>query len=423
MDRRAKMHSLWLLLSLCAAASTSIYMHRVLGPWEYYKNVSHGTMKAALGDLYSPWMGTRAVLLEHRNPYGPEVTREIQMAFYGHPIVQNYDDPAKVVDEQRFVYPVYVVLLLAPIAHVEFATLHAWAPLVLGIFIVANVLLYRAIVRWPSSRMATTALIVFILASPQIVQGLRLRQLGLLAACLLAAGVWCIFRGHWISAGVVLAVSTIKPQMVVLPLVWVLFWVLADWRRRWRLAAGFVVTLLALIAAGEWILPGWLGYFVRGLAAYRHYGPSTSILEIGFGHGIGRTLCVVLVSWLLIWAWSKRKVDAGAQEFAVPLGALLVGTSIGFPLLPIFNQVLLILPVLIVLREWSGLSQFFRGALVICVSWPWIAAAGLLAFPPPESTPTLLPLLPSSLVLVVPFLLLVLLATRTPSLVEKVVSQ
>src|SRR5271166_281814 len=106
---------LWLLLSLLASATSCLYMFRVLGPWEYYIDVRPGKLKAQMGDLYPRWVGTRELLLHGRNPYGPEVSHEIQMAFYGHAIEQKYGQPGvDVIDEQRFVYPVYVVFLLAP---------------------------------------------------------------------------------------------------------------------------------------------------------------------------------------------------------------------------------------------------------------------------------------------------------------------
>ncbi len=51
------------------------------------------------------------------------------MGFYGHPIDQTYDKPAsEIVDEQRFVYPLYVVLLLAPTVHLDFRATSSLGP-------------------------------------------------------------------------------------------------------------------------------------------------------------------------------------------------------------------------------------------------------------------------------------------------------
>src|SRR5258706_16381462 len=75
--------SLWLLLSLFVTAISWIYVTTVAAPWEHYVNVERGPMKAQMGDLYPSWYGTRELLYRGRNPYGPEVSDEIQMAYYG----------------------------------------------------------------------------------------------------------------------------------------------------------------------------------------------------------------------------------------------------------------------------------------------------------------------------------------------------
>src|SRR2546423_1463084 len=107
---KRKHFPLWLLLSLCVSATTWLYMHRLLRPWVDAKDVQEMGLKAQMGDLYSPWVGMHELLLRRRNPYGQEVSRDIQMVFYGHAIKQNYGEPGVgVVNEQRFAYPVYVI--------------------------------------------------------------------------------------------------------------------------------------------------------------------------------------------------------------------------------------------------------------------------------------------------------------------------
>src|SRR5271166_3341386 len=99
---------IWLLLSVFAVAITWLYSARVLGPWNQYMGKVHDGVQ--MGDLYPRWLGTRELLLRGRNPYGPEVSHEIQIAYYGHIVTQDYSQPGrKMVDEQRFAYPVYVV--------------------------------------------------------------------------------------------------------------------------------------------------------------------------------------------------------------------------------------------------------------------------------------------------------------------------
>jgi hypothetical protein len=69
-------------------------------------------------DLYPRWLGTRELLLHDRDPYGAEVTREIQVGFYGRPL--DPSNPHDLPFKESFVYPLYVVFLMAPAASLRF---------------------------------------------------------------------------------------------------------------------------------------------------------------------------------------------------------------------------------------------------------------------------------------------------------------
>src|SRR5271167_3418832 len=110
---------IWLLLSLLVSGISWLYASRIHGPWMDHMGLVHDGVKAQMGDLYPRWVGTRELLLRGRNPYSPEVSHEIQMGYYGHTVMQNYlETNHNIVDEQRFVYPVYVVFLMAPTVYV-----------------------------------------------------------------------------------------------------------------------------------------------------------------------------------------------------------------------------------------------------------------------------------------------------------------
>lgn len=408
---------LWLVLGAAACVVSWTYMHRVLMPWEHYVNVTRGRVKVQMGDLYPRWVGTRELLLNGRNPYSPEVSHEIQMAFYGHPIVQSYDKPdSEILDEQRFAYPVYVVFLLAPVAHVDFARLQEWAPLVLGALIALSVWLWMGVLQWRPSPVFVGAVVLFVLSSPQVAQGMRLRQFGLLVAFLLALASWCVVRQRYLVAGILLAISTIKPQMVPLCLLWFLIWTLGDWKKRWPLAAGFGVVLAALIGAGEWLLPGWPRDFIEGVIAYRKYFHplSTSPLRLILGDWMGGALSVLAVAALLGYSWNRRRLAADSREFAHTLGLFLVASTLVLPLLVPDNHVLIVLPVLMLLREWSEFPRWGRAAFALLVAWPLVTFAVMLMHPPQLDSMHRTPLLPSLLLLLFPFLMLWTLFARRP---------
>jgi hypothetical protein len=414
---------IWLIVSLLAGATSCLYMARVLLPWEYSLDVTHGRLKADMGDLYPRWVGTRELLLHGHNPYGLEVTHEIEMGFYGHPIAQRYDQPGVApIDEQRFAYPIYVVFLMAATIPVDFASVHAWAPVVFASLIAASVLLWMAFLRWRPPPSVAIAIVLFILASPQVLQGLRLRQLGMFVALLLAAGAWCV-RRNWLGlAGILFAVSTIKPQMVFLPLAWFLLWGLGEWRKRWRLLIGFAAALALLIGLGEFILPGWIGYFIDGIRAYQKYVPVRSLLWLVFGNPVGKLLSAAIIAGMLFIGWRCRHYDASSDEFARISAMFFVGATIVLPLMTPFNQVLLLLPVMMILRDWDNLARIPRSTFAIVVAWPWLASLVLVIHRPDLNSMRRTPLLPSALVLLLPLIVALLClprASRSPSLLSR----
>jgi hypothetical protein len=407
---------IWLLLSVLVSGITGLYMFRVLEPWNDCIGAQPGALKAQMWDLYPRWVGARELLLHGHNPYSPEVSHEIQMAYYGHIITQDYRDTGhKIIDEQRFAYPVYVVFLMAPVMYVDFSEVLRWAPEVLALLAALCVPICLDILRWRLPWTAVAAITLFTVSSPQIVQGMHHQQLSIVVGLTLIAGAWCVCRNHLVSAGAILAWSTIKPQMAFFPLCFFLVWVIGGWSKRWRLLAGFLLALAILMETGELILPGWIGYFLEGAAAYRRYFPTTSLLRVALGDTLGELMGGIVVLALLVVAWQNRRAAAGSRQFITIFAAFLVGTILGFPLFTPFNQVLLILPAMLVLQDWKMLPKFAQIIFAIFVSWPWVISAVLLLFPPRLDPRSELPLLPLLLVSFFPlFLPLLLMPELSP---------
>ena len=402
---------IWLLLSLCACGIAWFYARQILEPWADARDAQKGGIKAQMGDIYPRWVGARELLLYRHNPYGPEVSHEIQMAYYGH-IVTEEESRTRVVDEQRFVYPVYVVFLLAPTIHMDFATVQKWAPLALGALAGLSVLFCVGLLDWNMPWTTMVALVLFTLASPQIGQGIRHQQFALVVGFLLFAGAWCVHKSHLATAGALLALSTIKPQMALLPLVWFLIWTLGEWRSRWRLLASFGSALALLVIAGEILLPGWIRDFIAGMAAYRKYFPTTSVLRLLLGEWLGIALSAIIIIWLLIYGWTRRKVGGDSRNFSWAFAAFLMVTVITFPLFTPFNQVLLILPAFLVVQEWMRLPRILQLAFVAVISWPWITSLALLLWRIPVNPANRIPVIPAIASSLLPLLLPVVLFMR-----------
>lgn len=406
---------MWFACSLLIAATTWLYVHRIFNPWAVYVRSQETVLVAEMGDLYSPWIATRELLLHKRNPYSPEVSHEIQKAFYGHPVVQEFNNPrAIVINEQRFAYPVFVVFLLAPTMHADFLQLRHWAWLTLALLIVGSILLSFDLIGWSPPWPVRSAICIWALTYPPTLQGLRLQQLGLLVGFLTILGAWCVQRNRLALAGVCFGVATIKPQMSFLAICFFLIWILGGWRTRRRLLAAISLTIGVLVGAGELVLPGWIHYFLAAALVYPKYSPSfTSLFRIVLGDSGAAIIGALIVLSLFAFAWQRRKVQASSPEFVAILSAFLIGTLLAFPLFTPFNQILLILPTILLLQRWECLSKTIRLVFIGFAIWPFLTSAGLLFFPPDLHSTSQWPLLPSFVPLFYPlFVPLFLMAKR-----------
>ena len=174
-----------LTLAVLASASTWFYMNRILRAEQVDEAAAHKRPRGNLSDLYPRWLGARELLMRGRNPYSAEITREIQQGYYGRPLDASRPDDPK--DQQAFAYPAYVVFLMAPTVHLPFETVQIGFRWLLIGLAALSVLLWLRVLRWKVPCGKVCVFIVLLLGWLPMVQGIKLQQLSLLVAGLLAA--------------------------------------------------------------------------------------------------------------------------------------------------------------------------------------------------------------------------------------------
>src|SRR5271167_2140918 len=120
-------------------------------------------------DLYPAWYASRQVLFHQSDPYGTEVTKQIQLKMLG----QAVEKGSQAINQHKFAYPLYSVLIFFPFALLPFNVAQAVA------FVSSVVLTILSVFWWlprAANTMSKTALVVFTLASYPVVLGLQLRQ-------------------------------------------------------------------------------------------------------------------------------------------------------------------------------------------------------------------------------------------------------
>jgi hypothetical protein len=370
-----------LLMAAVMAAALWGYVERILIPYQVADAAVHGSPRGVLSDLYPRWLGARELLLHGRDPYSDAVTREIQTGYYGRPLDPSRPEDPK--DQQRFAYPVYVVFLLAPLIQLPFAEVRWISIGVLAALTALSVLLWMDILQWRPRPWATVACLILVINSLAVVQGLKLQQLTLLVGALLAGAMVLLVRGRLFAAGVLLALSTIKPQLVWLLGFWLLTWVAGRWRERQRLFWGFAATMSFLLVAAEYVLPGWMGRFAGAVVAYEKYTGGAALTEQLETHA-GRELLILVSLVGIAWiAWRTRQDGAVSRPFQATLALTLAVTIVLVSITAPYNQVLLLPAIFLIVKhrrelwERSRLARSFAVLTVIFLLWPWIASLGL----------------------------------------------
>ncbi len=327
-------------------------------------------------DFYSRWRGTRALLLEGKDPYSEEVTLEIQKGMYGRPAREDEDQVA-------FAYPLYVSLFILPLAFLPYPQAQALWLSGLVFLTLATVSIILRTFDWKPSPGGLLALSLWCLLLYPTARSIVLGQFTIFVLALVALALWAMQRGWDFLAGCSLALTTIKPQMVFLLIPFLLLWGLTG--RRYRILGGFLAMMAILLLLPSFLLPTWILSFITGLSRYQAYTSAytggRSPLRILFDFllpsplSFGATLLASLpLGGYMIYQWVRALRERGEIFQAI------FWTIIITLLLPVqtgtTNQVLLLLPFLLlfrVLRKRYNLTLLITLLLLaILLLGPWV---------------------------------------------------
>jgi hypothetical protein len=329
-------------------------------------------------DLYPRWLGARELLLHGRDPYSPEVTREIQIGFYGRPL--NPQNPSDPTVPESFVYPLYVVFLLAPTLSLRFETVQEIFRWLLLFLLACSVPVWMYAIRFQTRVMFTVAGMVLAVSSSAAIFEYHQQNLAMFVVFMLAAAAAAAVRGWMLLAGFLLALSTIKPELSALNVLWFLLWATGCWVERKRLVFSFVGAMAALFIAAEVVSPHWMGKFLSALREYPSYGSDPSILRVFLPSFLAKAAAAGLIGVLVVLSWQWRKAPAGSEYFGWALAWVSTVTLAVLPKLAPYNQSLLIPALLVVLAnrekiQQSGLlPRALAKGVFACLMWQWLTS-------------------------------------------------
>ena len=322
-------------------------------------------------DFYSRWAGGRALLVDGRDPYSLEVTAEIQAV--------KKINPSN-LGKGSFAYPLHVVFLYLPLVYLDYPlALAIW--MVISIWLaVATVFILLRLFNWRLNPLAAAALSVATILMYPVARSIILGQFTIQVTFFLAASLLLLRQRRDGWAGVALAATSVKGQMLIFVGPWLVIWALAQ--RRWRYVILLLLAGLALFAAALVLFPGWPLSFVADVQRYAGVAGGKNPLLIaadkiapGFGQPIRYGLAVALLTATALACWRARH-DQGdyfmRATYWTIVASLLVVFQTGST-----NQLLLLIP----LFDWlARLDRMPHGRLLVVAIVPALVILPWLLF-------------------------------------------
>lgn len=408
-------------LALVGAASFLYYYFDVFMPRVQDATAARGLGNGYSlgGDFYPIWLTSREWIHNHRDPYGPEMASEIQTGLFGRPLDASI--PSDYKDLRRFAHPAFTDLLFWPLAELPFPISRIVVVCLLAAMTFASVLLWLRALAWHPAWSGYGVILLLALCSYPALEGLYAGQLGLMVAFLLAAAILALQRDRFLLAGILMALTTIKPQVTALVILYLLLWSLHDWRARGRFCLGMFSTLVLLVGTSLAVSPHWIQSWIHTVLAYRHYTRPPLVFEVltsPLGPRLADPAAIVLTAASIIFciwaAWLNRAAASSSLAFWFTLTLSLTITTITIlPGQAVYDHLILIPGILVLARHRRNLCDsgplpralFWISSFVLL--WPWIAAFGMIVVHPWLSPSLSLPLRSAASL---PFAVLALLA-------------
>ena len=283
------------------------------------------TLKTDYGSsFYSYWLSGRVLFAQGQNPYGDELFEQVKVKY------------PKDHNISGFSLPLYAILPVLPFVFINNfnAALILWrlvsgAALIYGGFRLIKG--FRLQNRLTPGSVCAALLILNYYGIAALTDG----DISVLAISFFLIGIAAMQEGEAELCGIMLAFSTIKCSLTVLPVLWICLWAVSH-RGGGIIAAwtGMVLALLFLIAM--LFRTDWFMLYLRSLVYYLKYMNPINLsrlLEIWqpeLGGRIGWAISGIFIAVLIIeWIINAQK-DVNAFEWVLAL-TLCIGFLIGIP--------------------------------------------------------------------------------------------
>jgi hypothetical protein len=397
--RHSPMNKGLFFISLGAFAVTLFFYFQTYLPlqqreWEVQQRpVGHRS------DLYPAWLAAREFLMHGKNPYSSEITEQIQVRAYGRKLQPG--NPHDWRDEQRFAYPLYTTIIIAPFAMMPFQSIQLmmWPGMIASIAFASWCWLLTVKL---APRVWIVGSVTFLtFANWQGIEALYLQQPTLLVAALIAAAVASYRSRRFGLSGTLVAMAMVKPQLSVPLFAWLFLLSCSTWSERKRFVFCYATVMAILLIASEIMLPGWFTDWRDNLSAYADYvGGNAFLLTLVMGRLPGTVVSVLLILTGAYMIWKDRRADPSSSQFNATL-ALVVSSTVALPPIWHYYDEVLLVPVILVGSQALRTSAMETERRLIILAALVVASASLMC-PPIISILYSLRVFPENLTLLVP---------------------
>ncbi len=251
-------------------------------------------------DFLVHWVGTRAFLMEGLSPYSDQVAVRIQTQAYGRPARAGEH-------ELRVAYPLYSTVFFAPYALIgDYDWARALWMTTLEVALILTAVFSIRLVQWKPRTWLLGPTLLFAVLWYHSIRPLVNGNAVILVGLLLTLAFLALRQERSELAGALLALSTIKPHLVMLPIAFILLWAVS--RRNWLLIGWTIGGVAVLSVLASVFQPNWILQNLIEVLRYPGYNPPSTPAAIfaqwlpAMGGRLGWGFSI-LAGGALLWEW------------------------------------------------------------------------------------------------------------------------
>ena len=280
----------------------------------FFANLAIGRFNPGGLDFLAHWQGARSFIIDGANPYSDQVARLIATK-------ASEISPGETGD-YRFVEPLLSLLVFTPFALIpEFEIARAMWMTLLEMSLLLSAYLIARLIRNKGWLIGLIVSIIVIGLNFPNVNSLLDGNLLLISIVLIVGSFYLLLRQNDEGAGLLLALSLVKPETAYPIIVVLLIWVIL--KKRWTVLWWFIAVVVILVGFSLVLIPNWPIHYLQSVIEFSARNPvrqeelSPTALEI-------RLLVVknLAVGVLIVYEWFLVKTE-GRQRLLWNIGLLM----------------------------------------------------------------------------------------------------